>query len=392
MNMTWVVFLKELLEALRDRRTMITSFLVMPIAFPLIFAGINAYTASKQTEKAEKRLELPVEGAANAPNLMRWLKQNNVEIKPPPADIDAAIRNQDEEVALRIGADYPKSWRASEPALVEVIFDSSRPLQSGVSIDRVRRLLSQYSQEVATLRQVARGLHPAALSPLRTSQRDLSTPETKFSMGKVMLPYLLILLGFIGGMHLAIDSTAGERERQSLEPLLATPASREAIVSGKMLATALFSLVSLIITLFGYKYSFSLFPNSAAQTGFDVSLATIGQLFVVISPIVLFGASLLTALAAFAKSYREAQGYIPMLMFVPMIPTLFLMSSPVKTQLWMLAVPFLGQNQMIVKLIRGEHLTGAEWGVGLGGGVILVLVTWFIAARLYRREQLAISV
>jgi sodium transport system permease protein len=111
----------------------------------------------------------------------------------------------------------------------------------------------------------------------------------------------------------------------------------------------------------------------------------------VLVPTVLFGSVLLTFLAAFAKSYREAQSYLSILMLLPMIPTLILMVSPVKNQLWMLAIPFLAPNQMIVKLVRGETITGPEMAMVLGAGLALAGLLWLIAAHAYKREQLAIS-
>jgi sodium transport system permease protein len=122
-----------------------------------------------------------------------------------------------------------------------------------------------------------------------------------------------------------------------------------------------------------------------------VPWASLVRLLVVVLPVVLLGATVLTALAAFARSHREAQGYLPLLMFLPMLPTLYLMVSPVKTQPWMLAVPFLGQNQMILRILRGEPVTASHWAVSLGAGLALVLAVWWVAARLYHREQLAAS-
>jgi sodium transport system permease protein len=123
----------------------------------------------------------------------------------------------------------------------------------------------------------------------------------------------------------------------------------------------------------------------------EVSAVALLELLLVILPIILLGASLLTALAAFARSHREAQGYLPVLIFLPMVPTLFLMVAPVRTQLWMLAVPFLAQNQLILRVLRGETIAWWEWAVSLGAGFALVALVWFVAARLYHREQLATS-
>jgi len=390
-NAAWIVFAKELVDAFRDRRMVVVAFLVMPLAVPLLLAGMSSLGMKRQVEQLERTLALPVVGIERAPNLLAWLGSNDVRVVPAPEDPDAAVRRQEHEVILRIDEAYAADWKAGRPARVEVIYDSSRPLQSGTSIARVRGLLEAYGSQVGTLRLIARGIHPAVAQPLQVANRDVATPESRFDLAQQMLPYLLLLLAFIGGMQLAIDATAGERERQSLEPLLTTPASREAIISGKILATAAFTLLSLVVTLLMYRLAFALIPSEHIDMSLDVPFGSLGWLLVIVLPIVLLGATLLTALAAFAKSHREAQGYLPLLVFLPMIPTLMLMVAPVKTRLWMMAVPFLGQNQLILRILRGEAITAAEWLVNLGAALLLVAVVWVVAARLYHREQLAAS-
>ena len=391
MSAWWIVMRKELLDAFRDRRMVMVAFVLMPLAVPLLLAGLSSIGTKRQVEKLEKTLELPVIGAEQAPNLVAWLGTNDVRVIAPPADPDAAVRQQDHEVVLRIDPQFGEDWRAGRPAAIELIYDSSRPMQSGATISRVRALLGGYSQQVGTLRLIARGIHPAVSQPLRIGDRDVATPESRFDLAQQMLPYLLLLLAFIGGMQLAIDATAGERERQSLEPLLATPASREAIISGKILATAAFTLLSVLMTLLMFRVAFALVPMEQAGMSLDVPWDALGRLLLAILPIVLLGATVLTALAAFARSHREAQGYLPLLMFLPMLPTMYLMVSPVKTQLWMLAVPFLGQNQLILRILRDERITAVEWAASLGAGLLLAGLVWWIAARLYHREQLAAS-
>ncbi len=309
----------------------------------------------------------------------------------PPADVDAAVRNQEYAVILRIDPSYGEDWRAGRPARVEIVYDSSRPLDTGTTVARVQGLLERYGSTVGTLRLVARGINPSVASPLQVGARDVSTPGSRFDLSQQLLPYLLLLLAFIGGMQLAIDATAGERERQSLEPLLATPVSRETIISAKILATAAFALASIAVTLVAYRVAFAVVPSGGLDTSFEVGPAGLLQLFVIILPVVLLGSTLLTALAAFARSYREAQGYLPLLMFLPMIPSLLLMVSPVRTQLWMLAVPMLSQNQLILRVLRGEPISATEWAVSMGAGLLVAAVVWVVAARLYHREQLATS-
>jgi sodium transport system permease protein len=387
----WVVLKKELLDAFRDRRMVVVALVVMPLAVPLILAGMSALGTQRQVEKLESTLELPVIGAEHAPNLVAWLGTQDVKVIDPPADADAAVRRQEHDVILRIDSGFAEDWRAGRPARLELVFDSSRPLQSGTTVARLRGLLSGYDQQVGTLRLIARGIHPAVAQPLQVGERDVATPGTRFDLAQQMLPYLLLLLAFVGGMQLAIDATAGERERQSLEPLLATPASREAIIGGKILATAAFAMLSVLVTLLMYRAAFELLPADRIDTSLAVPAPALARLLLVVLPVVLLGATVLTALAAFARSHREAQGYLPLLIFLPMLPTLYLMVAPVKTQAWMLAVPFLGQNQLILRILRGESITTLEWAINLGAGLVLVALVWWLAARLYHREQLAAS-
>jgi sodium transport system permease protein len=391
MNALWTVLRKELLDAFRDRRMVVMAFLIMPLAVPSLLAGMGAVGGRKQLQKLEATLELPVIGAERAPNLMAWLGSHNLRIVAAPENPDGAVQRQEHEVILRVAADYAARWRAAEPARVELIYDSSRPIQTGTSVARVRNLLEAYSGQVGTLRLIARGVHPSVADPMQLALHDVATPESRFDLSQQLLPYLLLLLAFIGGMQLAIDATAGERERQSLEPLLATPVSRGALISGKILATAVFTLASLLVTLLAYRVAFAIIPVESLDMSLEVSARALTQLLLVILPIVLLGATVLTALAAFARSHREAQGYLPVLVFLPMVPTLFLMVSPVRTQLWMLAVPFLGQNQLILRILRGESIAWWEWCVSLSAGLALVALVWYVAARLYHREQLATS-
>ena len=391
MRALWTVLRKELTDAFRDRRMLLVAFVVMPLAVPAILGGTATLGARRHMEQVESTLRLPVIGAAEAPNLLAWLAQHNVEIVAAPDDPDAAVREQRHDVVLRIDARYGEDWRAGRPARVEVLFDGSRPVATGATVARLRGLLDAYSETVGTLRLVARGIHPAVAQPLQVGARDVAAPGARFDLTQQLLPYLLLLLAFIGGMQLAIDATAGERERQSLEPLLATPVSREAIISAKILATATFALLTIAMTLLAYRVSFALLPAELVQGSFTLGPGALFALFAVILPVVLLGATVLTALAAFARSYREAQGYLPLLIFLPMVPSLVLMVAPARTQAWVLAVPFLGQNQLILKVLRGEPVTPTEWLVSLGAGFGLVGLAWLLAARLYQREHLAAS-
>ena len=388
MNALITVWAKELTDLFRDRRTMMVTFLMGPLLMPLLIIGILKLASDRMSTQAEKALEVPVVGAANAPNLIAWLEGQNIVIKPAPADPDDAIRSQREDVVLRIGQDFGKQWRGSVPAMVEILHDSSRE-DAQIPVERLRNLLDIYNQGVGALRLVARGISPTTAQPLRVGDRDLATPESRRGQILGFLPYLLILTSFLGGAYLVIDSTAGERERQSLEPLLATPAARAVIMSGKIVAACTFGLISLVLTLCMFKLAFQFAPSLGVKL--DVTVWALARILLVLTPMVMIGTCLLTLIAAGAKSVKEAQSYMSVLMLLPMLPTIILMVNPVKNQLWMMTVPFLAQNQMILKLVRSETVSMAEWGAYLGAGFGAALILWWLASRRYLDERLAIS-
>ena len=389
MKAMMTVWLKELTELVRDRRSLAIAMLVGPLLMPLLIIGMSKLATNRISTQMEKPLEVPVVGASNAPNLIAWLQGQNIVVKPAPADPDAAIRSQAQDVILRIDGKFGEQWRGSMPAVVEILHDSSRQ-DAEIPVKRLRSLLENYGEGVGALRLVARGISPSTAQPLRISDRDLATPEARSGMLlAMMLPYMLILFSFIGGSYLVIDATAGERERQSLEPLLATPAARAMIMSGKILAACTAGVFSMILTLAAFKVSF-LFASFGIKV--DVSLWTTLRILFVLLPMIAIGTCLLTYISAGVKSVKEAQSYMSLLMMLPILPTIVLMVNPVKNQLWMLAVPFLAQNQMITRLVRSEALSLQEWVVYFAAGFAVGLVLWFLAARRYYQERLAISV
>ena len=383
-----IVWKKELLELVRDRRTLMLTLLFAPLLGPLLFLGLATLGESKAKEQMEKPMAIAIAGAERAPNLVAWLASQGIARKDV-ADPDASIRAQDEDVYLRIGDDFGKSWREGKPALVEVVHDSTRH-DADIPVKRLESLLGQYNQQVGALRLLARGVNPGVASPMAVSRKDLSTPEARGAgLAAMMLPYLLILGAFIGSLQLVLDTTAGERERQSLEPLLATPARRGAIVSGKIAAACSVGIVSLVLTLLAFRIGAAFAPGAAKQLA--VGFREMALMLLVLLPMVFLGGSLLTYIAAAAKSVKEAQSYTTVLILLPMIPTVILMVSPVKNQLWMFAVPFLAQNQMLLKVIRSEPVSAAQWGLYLVAAFGIAAAFWFAAVRRYHQERLAVS-
>ncbi|MBN6149773.1 ABC transporter permease [Xanthomonas sp. AmX2] len=383
------VMRKELRDLSRDRRTLALALLLGPLLYPALILGMGALAESRVKTQIDKPLDIAVVGRERAPNLVAFLAAQGLNAVAPPADLTAAIRNQDIDLALRIGEDYEQAWREGRPALVEIVKDSTRR-DADIPASRVQAALSGYSQQVGALRLLARGIDAQVARPLDIATQDLATAEAKRgALLSILLPVLLTITSFIGGAYLILDATAGERERQSLEPLLATPASRGAIVSGKIAAACVVGLVSLLLTLLAFKLSAQFATGIGRQL--NVGFVAMLQMLFVLVPMLFIGTSLLTVLAAAAKSMKEAQSHMTWLMLLPMLPGYALMVYPLKTTLWQFAVPFLAQNQMLLKIIRREPIDLQTWAVYLAAGFGLAALLWFAAVRRYHQERLAIS-
>jgi sodium transport system permease protein len=381
-----VVLRKEVVENLRDRRAVLSALVLGPLIGPVLFAVVLALTLAKQQQEAESTLRLPVIGAERAPNLVDFMRQQGVVIEPPPKDAVAAIRDEDEMVILRIPPAYPKQWQKGEPAVVELLHDASRR-NADTPFYRTQMLLQGYSQRMGALRLLARGVAPRLPMPVAIADRDLSTPQSRAAMLMAMLPYFLVLSIFIGGMYLAIDATAGERERQSLEPLLLTPVSRAQIVIGKLGAISVFSLLSGAISIITFAVCLHFVP--ATDLGFELRLPLRPALLIglVAIPLAPLAAALQTLIAARAKTFREAQTYLQFMTLVPLVPSLMQIINPAKPASWMYQVPVFSQSIIIGELTRGETL-GWMRLAGVWGWTLLlagVLAAAVIAA--YRRER-----
>ncbi|MBN8726884.1 MAG: ABC transporter permease [Xanthomonadales bacterium] len=390
MNASVAVFLKEIRENLRDRRTLMSALLIGPLLGPVLLVMIMQLSIGREFSRAEAPLKVPVIGAEHAPNLVEALKQMGLEPQAPVADPIATVLNQEADAVLRIPEGFGAAWEKGEPAQVELYYDSSQR-DSSTPVPRVGTMIRQYSQQRAAQRLVARGLAPGLVQPVLLDSRDQSTPQSRAGLLFSMLPYFFILTIFIGGMYLAIDLTAGERERQSLEPLFANPVPRWRILVGKLGAICAFSLASLLLAIAAFAVAGRFLPADKLGMDFHLGLRFATTTLLLMLPLVVLLASLQTLVAAFAKSFREAQTYLSVLMFLPIIPTIALSVAPMKPQAWMYAVPLLAQQVGVTELLRGATVGTVEVALCLVAGLAIALLAALAAALVYRSERLAIS-
>jgi sodium transport system permease protein len=375
---------KELRDALRDRRSLLSA-LLYPLLGPLLIVVMFSYIADTHTQ--ERPLKLAVIGQDNAPTLIRYLEGQGVEIEDPPADPLAAVRDGELDVVLEIPADFGEEFRAARPAAVRLILDDSSNA-SQTSIKRTKRLLVGYGQQVGGLRLLARGVDPSLTNAIAIEEVDLATPQKEAANLLGMLPMFVLLAGFIGGMYVATDATAGERERGSLEPLLCNPVSRRALVVGKWLAATAFAAVSIVLTLVLTLVALTFVDLDALGIVVDLGPVEIAGVLAATIPIALFAAAAQLLIATFARSFKEAQTYLSLMMLVPMIPGVVMSIKPIHSALWMMPIPLLGQQVLLMDVLRGEPTSVLDFVLTGLSAVVLAVICLLINARLFEREKI----
>src|SRR5215470_11904287 len=378
------VFAKEFRENLRERRTLLSALILGPLLGPLLLGGGLSLRLERGAGEADRPLALAVAHAERAPNLLAFLREHEVTVTS--ADYDAAaaraaVRAGREQQVLKIDDAFAERLGTGAPAPLQLYADASDLSATGDSA-RLRALIQQYSLLLGRLRLAARGIDPLLVAPIAVQDIDVSTPATRSVLILGTLSYLILLTMLMGGMYLAIDATAGERERGSLEPLLTVPVRRELLIYGKILATCAYMILSLALTV----TAFAVVLRFTGLERFGMSVAL--EVILLTLPLVPLGAALMTRVAAYTRSYREAQTYLALVLLVPTVPLAFAGLLGLRPRPGLMAVPSLSQHFLITSLLRAEALP-ASW-IALSVGMTLAIAALLIAAAggLYRREAL----
>jgi sodium transport system permease protein len=384
------VLLKEVRENLRDRRTMLSAFLFVPLMGPILFAVMTTFMVERVVGEADEALRLPVIGAEHAPNLMRFFEENGTDVIRLDDD-EAAARNDvergHENFVLIIPKDFGEQLQQSEPAAIELLWDSSNN-KAQRHVGRARGLLDSYSRRIGSLRLLARGIDPSVIAPISIQTIDVATPSGRALLLLGTLTYFLLFSLLLGGLYLAIDVTAGERERGSLESLLTLPVSRTQLVLGKIGATALFMMMALALTLTALVVSMQFLPLEKLGMASNFSPLIALKIAGLMIPMAVFGSALLFVVGSFTRSYREAQTWLGVVLAVPTLPILFASMANVRASMYLMAVPSLSQHLLATNLLRGDAVEPTHVAVSVVATFAMGMVLVWIATRLYRREKL----
>jgi sodium transport system permease protein len=390
MRTTFTVFLKEVLDNFRDRRTLGSALLMGPIFGPVLFAFVINLSVERSIEDQQSTMELPVIGQEYAPNLIAYLRSRNIDPVDAPVDLAAAmdaVKTGVHDIVLVIPEGFGEQLANTIPAKVELVSDQANT-DADRDARRARSALMSYNQLLASTRVVARGINPRALQPLNIDEVDVSTPSGRSALLLGMMSYFFVFAALMGGMYLAIDTTAGERERGSLEPLLSLPVTRDQLILGKIAATCLFMTLSLLLSLLAFYVSLGFMPLEELGMTPNFDLVVVASALAIFLPFILVGAALMTLVASFTKSYREAQTWLSVVLIAPTLPILIVSILTLRPRLEFMFIPSLSQHLLLVDMVKNEPINALHVMISVVSTLFLGVVLTWVCARLYRREGL----
>jgi sodium transport system permease protein len=379
-----VVLAKEFRDGLRDRRAVLSA-LIFPLLAPfLVYFLISTMIELRNQDKA---IEVAVQGVDNAPHLIAWLVEKGLTFSPIEGDARKLVSSQQQELVLIIPADYSRRLDVARTGYVEIVSDSSRT-DARAAVSRVRSLIRGYNSEVAALRLIVRGVSPQVMNVVEVVNTEVASKQEIATALLSFIPTYIVLAAFISGMGIAVDSTAGERERRTFEALLINPVSRLQIVLGKWIAATVFAVVGMSMTLVLCMLVMSYVPLEELGLRFQVSpLQVVGMLLATL-PLAFLATSMQMLAGIFAKSFKDAQSYIGLLVLLPMLPGLYTTFNPISTETWMYAVPMLGQHLLLTDVMGGVDVPLIGYFLSPISILLLCLVFSWLTAKLFERESI----
>ena len=375
------VFRKELLDALRDRRTLLVVLVSSVLMGPLLLLALSGLVAGLEA-KAEQR-EVVVSGIEHAPSLKNYFERQTWLVKTAPSDYERLLRaSKLGDPVLVVPEEFEASLLRGDVPELELVSDSANK-QSQSGAQRVAALLRGFAQERVGLSLAVRGVSAELLSPLKVQERDLAGTQTRAAQFTSLVGFAVLMAVLAGALNAALDSTAGERERGSLEPLLMNPVAGGALVVGKWGAVAAVSMLIAVLSCISFLPGQWLLRSDTLQAMFQFGWREVGLFLVVLLPFAAAASAVLMAVAIRCKSFKEAQANSSVVMLAASLLPLFSLFSQTGEEPWHLWVPALAQNTLMLRVLKGEGFTPTQVVVPL---LVCALLTvaglWFVARRL----------
>lgn len=391
-----IVYRKELKEALRDRRTLVTMLVVPLLIFPLLSVGFGAMVAVIIGKAQEEVPKIMIKGGADSPDVVEGLKKmDKIRIVPLADDWRDQIVNKQIPLVIEIPRGFEKSL-ANQEQLTVTLYDYSGELKSEIARGKIQKFFDDYRDRVVTNRLATKNLPASLVKPFDVKQQNVAPPEK--SGGALFfggfIAYIVVFLCLNGGMHPAIDLTAGEKERGTMETILSSPIPRANLVIGKFLLVLTTALTTAALSVISMGVSFTIanhLRTASAQAGdtgmnFHIGFGAALSVFIMAIPLAVLFAAVLITVATFAKTNKEAQSYIMPLMFLVIIPAVAAMLPGIDLTPKLALVPILNVSLLCKELVIGTY----HWNyiaIIFTSTCVYAAFALFLAVKMFQRES-----
>lgn len=363
MREVFAIYWKEISDAMRDRRTLLmvlaSSLLLVPVLL-FVFSTVMSQVESQAVDRSVMAVNMK-----DAPGLENYILRQGYEIKSAPSDYEEKSRSKELiKPVLLVPENFEQDLLSAKRVELEIAYDTSNR-QAEMGLGPLRQLLNGYVRERTGLDLMMRGISPDLLQSISVKERHISRPDERRVTITAMLPLVLIMAIVMGGMFAAIDSTAGERERGSLEPLMMNPVSGFQLAIGKTAAVASVSVLIVILTVSSFFPAQSIIANEALRAEFQFGIKDALAFMIVLIPLAAALSSLQVALSLTCKSFKEANVRNQLLSLAVSFMPMFFVINPGKEPAWLGWVPVMAQTQMMNQVLKGELVSLNAIGIAL---------------------------
>ena len=378
---------KELLDLLRDRKSIFWALFTVVISGPLV-VGLLYFFGKTVSDRVEK-VTAPIVNAQFAPDLVRFLERRGVKIDADPADYEARVKSGDLDAVLVVDPGYAESLGNGRPAKITLVTLSSRDGSAPI-VGRLSRELRAYAEMIGNERMILRGIAPAVARPLLVEELDLATAEQRSARLLQVMSFYALFAGLMGAIAAALDVTAGERERQTLEPLLTTPVAVPELAIGKWLAVSMINLMAVTASLVGFLIALQVVPLGKLGLPFNFGVREFAGFMAVLVPFAFMVPAVLLAFGAAGKTAKEAQSSLSVgVSMVGLLPLISIFRQT-KAPWWDTWVPVNGQYAVLSKVLRAETIVRLDWlAMWAVPAIICVVALYVFTQRLGDEKMLA---
>jgi sodium transport system permease protein len=385
-----VVATKELKDNLRDRRSTILS-LIYPLVGPVLLGILIILVGASLAAPRVSEHVVVAKGSDQAPDFVAFVRDQGADIVETDIDdVAQAVRGGMHPAVVVFPDNYADLHDNEQTAQIQLIIDSSR-LSSIMSIGRTIELINRYNRQVADQRLTTREVAPELAYPMEIRSVNVAASLSISGIFLNMMAPFLIFSVFLGGVYMAIDTTAGERERGSLEPLLINPVPRWQFMLGKYLASLAFTALAVLMGVIAYKLIFELIRVMGVGIKTNPSIAEFALIFAICVPIMMLAVAIQIIIATVSKSFKETQTLLGLLPLLPSLPGMIMIFVPLQATTWMMLVPTYGQTLLISQIVRGDVPPTGDILLASGSTAVIAALLCWLAAHFYAREQVAFA-